>query len=179
MNSPVDDGPNLLGALALLVAGRMRQAVTGPAGAGGALAEAMIVIKDQPGRTAEWLGQVLGVSQPGTAHLVRRLLGMGWVQRRPGADARSRALHLTPAGLAAAAEILAARQRVLADLLEPLSAGRREQLVAIAHAILRPQARDAGSLAGLCRLCDRTRCADCPVHAGYIAHQGTESQRDG
>jgi DNA-binding MarR family transcriptional regulator len=172
MNLPASDGPNLLGALALLVGSRMREAVTGTAGAGGALAEAVIVIKDQPGVTAEWLGQVLGISQPGTAHLVRRLLSMGWVQRRSGADARSRALHLTSDGSAAAGEILAARHRVLTDLLEPLSAGQRAQLVAIAHAILRPEAHDAGRLASLCRLCDRTRCADCPVHAGYLDHHG-------
>nr|WP_284706355.1 MarR family transcriptional regulator [Micromonospora phytophila] len=88
MNLPEEDAPNLLGALALLVNSRVRAAVTGPAGSGGALAEAVVVLKDQPGATAEWLGQVLGVTQPGAAHLVRRLVEQGWVQRRAGADAR-------------------------------------------------------------------------------------------
>jgi DNA-binding MarR family transcriptional regulator len=172
MNLPVDDGPNLLGALALLVSGRIRDAVTGSAGAGGALAEAAVVIKDQPGVTAEWLGRVLGISQPGTAHLVRRLVALGWVERRPGTDGRSRALHLTPAGTVAAEEILAARHRALASLLEPLSAEQRRHLSTIAHAILWPEARDDKCLASLCRLCDRTRCAECPVYAGYLEHTG-------
>lgn len=52
--------------------GEVREAVAGAVGAGGALGEALIAIKDQPGRTADWLAQVLGISQPSTAHLVRR-----------------------------------------------------------------------------------------------------------
>jgi DNA-binding MarR family transcriptional regulator len=168
MNSPTDDSPNLLGALTLFVSGRMRAVVTDTAGAAGSLAEAVIVVKDQPGTTAEWLGQVLAISQPGTAHLVRRLVALGWVERRAGSDARSRALHLTPAGAAAARKILAARQRALTELLEPLSATQRRQLAAIARAVLRPAAHDEKRLASLCRLCDRTRCAQCPVHAGYL-----------
>ncbi|MEV4755897.1 MarR family winged helix-turn-helix transcriptional regulator [Micromonospora sp. NPDC049559] len=171
MNLPADDAANLLGALALAVGERMRAAVTGPAGHGGTLAEAVVVLKDQPGVTAEWLGRVLEISQPGTAHLVRRLLALGWVERRAGADARSRALHLTPDGTAAAARILAARQRALAELLEPLDAEQRDRLAEITRAVLRPRARDERSLARLCRLCDRSRCARCPVHAGYLDHR--------
>lgn len=60
MNLPEDGSPNLLGALALLVGSRMRASASASVGAGGALAEALIVLKDQPGVTAEWLGQVLG-----------------------------------------------------------------------------------------------------------------------
>jgi DNA-binding MarR family transcriptional regulator len=168
MSLPENDGPNLLGALALHVDTLMRAAVTGPAGAGGALAEAIVVVKDQPGVTAEWLAQVLGLSQPGSAHVVRRLVQAGWIERRSGADARSRALHLTPAGEAAAAQILAARGRALEEAMAPLTAEQRDQLAAIARAILRPQAHDDRCLARLCRLCDRTQCTVCPVHAGYL-----------
>ena len=171
MNLPGNDAANLLGALVLFVGGHMREAVTDPAGAGGALADAVIVIKDQPGTTAEWLGSVLRLSQPGTAHMVRRLAALGWVERRPGADARSRALHLTPDGQAAAARILDARQRALGELIAPLAAEQRANLVDIAAAILRPAARDEQCLAALCRLCDRSRCAECPVHAGYLDNQ--------
>jgi DNA-binding MarR family transcriptional regulator len=168
MNLPSDDAANLLGALVLFVGDRMRRAVTGPAGAGGALPEAVIVIKDQPGATAEWLGGVLGVSQPGAAHLIRRLIALGWVERRPGADARSRALYLTRAGRAAATRILTARRRALAEVLAALDDGQRAHLVAIAAAVLRPEARDERCLASLCRLCDRSRCARCPVYAGHL-----------
>ncbi|MEV4201902.1 MarR family winged helix-turn-helix transcriptional regulator [Micromonospora globbae] len=166
MYLPDGGATNLLGALALLVGSRMRAAVTGPAGAGGALAEALVVLKDQPGVTAEWLRQVLGLTQPGAAHLVRRLREQGWLERRPGPDARSRALHLTPAGVAAARDVLRAREEVLADLLAPLDAEQREQLAGIARTLLRHEVTDRRSLAYLCRLCDRAHCPACPVHAG-------------
>lgn len=167
MNLPEDGSPNLLGALALHVGSRMRSSVSASVGAGGALAEALVVLKDQPGVTAEWLGQVLGLTQPGVAHLVRRLREQGWVERRPGTDARSRALHLTTEGTAAAARALRVRQEVLTALLAPLSAEQRAQLADIARALLRDEVADAGSLAHLCRLCDRARCPQCPVHAGF------------
>ncbi|MEV0154032.1 MarR family transcriptional regulator [Micromonospora sp. NPDC050686] len=170
MNLPGDDAANLLGALALHVGERMREAVVAPAGAGGALAEALVVLKDQPGVTAEWLGQVLRLSQPGTAHLVRRLVGLGWVDRRPGADARSRALHLTPAGTRAAGQILHARQQALAQVLRHLSDRQRAHLADIARTVLRAEVDDDKALARLCRLCDRRRCDECPVHAGYLDH---------
>ncbi len=169
MNSSVDPSANLLGALALLVSGRMRNAVTGALGAGGAPAEALVAIKDQPGCTAEWLVDVLGLTQPGVAHVVRRLVEAGWVERAPGPDARSRALRLTPPGRAAAERVLAARQAVLAELVDGLSAAERRQLAAVADRLLRPPARTDRDLARLCRLCDRSRCAPCPVHAGYLA----------
>ncbi|MGK5740483.1 MarR family winged helix-turn-helix transcriptional regulator [Micromonospora sp. URMC 103] len=169
MYLPDDGAPNLLGALALLVSSRMRTAVTGPAGAGGVLAEALVVLKDQPGVTAEWLRQVLGLTQPGAAHLVRRLREQGWVERRPGADARSRALHLTPAGAAAAGDVLRAREEALAELLAPLSAEQRTHLAEAARTLLRHEVTDARSLAHLCRLCDRGRCPACPVYAGLRA----------
>ncbi|MGC4798348.1 MULTISPECIES: MarR family winged helix-turn-helix transcriptional regulator [Micromonospora] len=167
MNLPEDGSPNLLGALALLVGSRMRASVSASVGAGGALAEALVVLKDQPGVTAEWLGQVLGLTQPGVAHLVRRLGEQGWVERRPGADARSRALHLTTEGTAVAVRTLRARQEVLDALLAPLTVEQRVQLADIARALLHDEVADAGSLAHLCRLCDRARCPQCPVHAGF------------
>jgi DNA-binding MarR family transcriptional regulator len=167
MNATPDDAPNVVGALSLLIGGLLRAAVSTQAG-GGALPEALIVIKDQPGATAEWLGRVLRLSQPGTAHLVRRLTGAGWVERRPGADARSYALHLTAAGRHAAGEVLQARQTALTTILAPLTAEQRGQLKDIASALLRPQSGDEECLAQLCRLCDRSRCTQCPVYAGYL-----------
>ncbi len=167
MNLPAQAAANLLGALSLAVASRMRTAVTAQAGSGGALAEALVVIKDQPGVTAEWLGKVLGLSQPGAAHLVRRLLDQGWVQRRAGADARSRALHLTPDGTVAAKQILRSRQVALTELTERLTDEQLRHLVDIAGSLLRCPKGASHDLARLCRLCDRSRCPRCPVHESF------------
>jgi hypothetical protein len=67
-----------------------------------------------------------------------------------------------------AAEILAARNAVLVELVGVLSAGEREHLCAVADRLLRPPASSDRDLAQLCRPCDRSRCARCPVHAGYL-----------
>ena len=165
MNDSSDPTANLLGAMGLLVAGTVRAAVVDAVGAGGALGEALIAIKDQPGRTADWLAEVLHISQPGAAHLVRRLVEQGWVERANAG--RRRPLRLTRTGQAAAAAALDARRTVLERLVERLSEQQRGQLVAIAGALLEPEARSAELLAELCRLCDRARCPDCPVHAGW------------
>jgi hypothetical protein len=89
------------------------------------------------------------------------------VDKRTGTDARSRALHLTRSGRAMAHRILRARQRALRELTDRLPANRRDQLAEIATLLLRPQPSTEQDLAQLCRLCDRSRCPACPVHAGY------------
>jgi DNA-binding MarR family transcriptional regulator len=168
MNGHPDGAANVLGALALFVAGEVRETVTAAAGAGGALGEALIAVKDQPGCTADWLAGVLHVTQPGTAHLVRRLRENGLLTRTTGTDGRSLGLHLTAEGEAAAARLLAARDEVLDRLVADLPDEDRAHLRRIGERLLRPPARDATALARLCRLCDRSRCPGCPVHAGYL-----------
>jgi DNA-binding MarR family transcriptional regulator len=162
---------NLLGALSLHVGDRVRDAVSRQAESGGVLPDAVIVIKDEPGNTLERLRQVLEISQPGAVHLVRKLVDLGWVERRPGVDARSHALYLTPAGTAAAEEILRARRRALEALVEQLSDEQCEQLAGVASRLLAEPVRDWRSLAHVCRLCDRSCCDRCPAHEGYLRSQ--------
>ena len=164
MNDTRAESANLLGALALLAGGAVHEAVAGAVGAGGVLGEALVAIKDQPGCTADWLAQVLHISQPGSAHLVRRLTEQGWVDRAD--QGRARPLRLTGAGERAADAALAARAAVLERLVDRLSAEQRAQLVDIAGALLAPEARTDELLAELCRLCDRGACPRCPVHRG-------------
>jgi DNA-binding MarR family transcriptional regulator len=159
---------NVLGALAVQVAGAVRTAVTSELGSGGMVPDALIVIKDQPGRTVDWLSRVLEMSQPGAVHLVRRLAEAGWVERRRGADARSYALHLTPSGKDAAERALRARQRLLDELTARLTAEQRRHLGEIASAVLGPAAGSEPALARVCRLCDRSCCDACPAYAGYL-----------
>lgn len=70
---------------------------------------------------------------------------------------------------------MATRQTVPEQVTARLSQRQREQLVAIAGALLEPEARSAVLLAELCRLCDCARCPDCPVHAGWQRHDRTDA----
>src|ERR671917_2078941 len=65
---------NLLGALGLEAATAM------PAGRGATMA-ALVTIAAHPNRTVEELRAPLGLSQPGAARLVQRLVNAGWVER--------------------------------------------------------------------------------------------------
>lgn len=167
MNDTSTQAANVLGAMGLLVAELTGDAVHEAVGAGGVLAEALVVIKDQPGRTADWLAGVLRISQPGAAHVVRKLTENQWVERDTDAG-RRRPLRLTPAGERQAEAALAARRTVLRALVDRLTERQREHLLDLADALLGPEARSDQLLAHLCRQCDRAACPTCPVHTGLL-----------
>src|ERR671936_1703763 len=160
---------NLIGAFTLLADQAVQAATQQATGHGGQAAAALVVIGDQPGLSAEELRAALPLSQPGTAHLVDRLATAGWVDRRPAADARRRALSLTAAGREAVGQLLAARGAALQALLEPLDPDERDQLAAMAAKLLAARTTSPADLVRLCRLCDRPVCDRCPVAAALTA----------
>ena len=76
----------------------LRGAVEEGLGFGGAAPAALVHLAAYPGESAEALHRVLGISQPGTAQVVERLVANGLLERRPGRDRRTHALHVTPRG---------------------------------------------------------------------------------
>src|SRR6266511_2360445 len=77
------------------------------------------------GASIDELRRVLGLSHSGGVRIVRRLEARGLIAREPDpADRRAVRLHLTAEGRKGARRVIAARQRALAALLEPL--GERE-----------------------------------------------------
>ena len=163
-----DRTANVLGALALVVADRMADAVAGAAGHSVTAATALSALHhflDRP--SIDLLRQVLGLTSSGTVRLVDRLEHDGYVQRGPGADGRSTSISLTPAGREAAARVSAARAEVLASLLDRLSPEERGVLDALASRLLVGTARGPGATRWICRLCDTTTCGRpegrCPI----------------
>ena len=88
----------LLGALSLSATDRFRAGVDGSLGRGGAHSGALVHLDAYPGESVQELATVLGVSQPAAVKLADRLSADGLLERRPGRDNRTRALHLTPEG---------------------------------------------------------------------------------
>jgi DNA-binding MarR family transcriptional regulator len=128
--------------------------------------------------TMDQLRRAVGLTPSGAVRLVDRLVQVGLVERRPGPDARSVALVLTPAGQTAARRALAARSAALDSLLVGLSATERAALTKITEKLLgaitteRLANRDQGqdpSGGWLCRLCDFDACGraqgKCPAVA--------------
>jgi MarR family transcriptional repressor of emrRAB len=147
---------NLLGALGLEAA-----SVLPPVR--GATMSALVTIAAHPDRTVEELREPLGLSQPGAARLVQRLVDAGWVDRGgPGGRGGLR-LRPTEAGRRVVDEFVAARRAGLLELLEPLDADEREQLAAMLERMLAARTHGLVDAKRLCRLCERRVCARCPV----------------
>jgi MarR family transcriptional repressor of emrRAB len=157
---------NLLGATAVVVADAMRASTEEVTGLGGAVPGALVTIHAFRGQSIEELRRALGLSQPGAVRLVDRLSAEGWVERRPGPDARAVALVLTPIGRRVARRLLDERAGALARLLEPLSAAQREELTGGLEALLHARGREGRDPRHVCRLCERAVCERCPVAQG-------------
>jgi DNA-binding MarR family transcriptional regulator len=164
----LDQTANLLGALSLMIADQMADAM-GEAGgrpeSAAAALSALLHFLDQPG--VDLLRQVLGLTSSGTVRLIDRMEQSGQVVRGPGSDRRSTTVSLTPAGHATAQRVGAARAGVLQGALAVLSAQERATLAAIMGKMLVGLMREPGAVRWMCRLCDTGVCRGaedgCPV----------------
>jgi len=157
---------NVVGALCLAVADRLGEASA--AGGGGSAAGALVALHGAgAGGTIDALARVVGLTHSGAVRLVDRLARGGLVERRAGADQRSAALYLTPAGRRAARRVLARREAAIEAVLAPLGRADREHLARIAGRLLGDLGSEPGAERRLCRLCDTEGCGRargrCPV----------------
>ena len=157
---------NLLGATVLAAADRTGPATAHVLGLGGAAPAVLVHLAAYPGESIEALHRVLGISQPGTVQVVGRLVDQGLIERRPGPDRRTRALHVTPEGRRVLDDIQRHRAKALATLLGPLSDGERARLLPLLEKVVSGLADDRPGGLTVCRLCDRDACyseAGCPL----------------
>jgi MarR family transcriptional regulator, negative regulator of the multidrug operon emrRAB len=145
---------NLLGALGLEAAS---------AAGGDSATAAVVTIAAHPDRGVEELRASLGLSQPGAARLVQRLVDAGLVDRGgPGGRGGLR-LRVTDAGARVVDEFAATRRAALIELLAPLSSADRDALAALIERMLAARTEGVPGAKRLCRLCERRVCARCPV----------------
>src|SRR5918996_2229091 len=96
-------GANLLGAVSLAVTDRVRAAAERGAAQGGSAPAALVSLAGYlDGAPIDALRGPLGLTHSATVRVVDRLAGAGLVRRRQGADRRTVAVVITPAGRAAA-----------------------------------------------------------------------------
>ena len=152
----------LLGALSLSASDRVRSSVDGSLGRGGAHAAALVHLDAYPGDSVQALAAVLGVSQPAAVKLADRLAADGLLERRPGRDKRTLALHLTANGRAAAAQVLSDRAAELDRVLAVLDFDERARLTPLLEKLVAALADDRPVALTVCRLCDRGSCCGAP-----------------
>ena len=156
---------NVLGALSLVVADQMSDAVAAAADQSLTAAAALSALEHfADGCSVDRLRRILGLTSSGTVRLVDRLVAAGDVRRREGPDGRTTSIELTAAGRRAARRVTAARGGVLEDALDDLSPAERGDLERLAARVLegvvrRKLAREASeSTRWICRLCDMHAC---------------------
>jgi DNA-binding MarR family transcriptional regulator len=160
---------NVLGALALAVAGQIPVTVTPtPTSAGGrsdSAAAALSALYHFPGQiTVDRLGQVLGLTHSGAVRLVDRLAGAGLVERAPGTDRRSRSVRLTAAGRRAARRVSGRRIAYLTSLLAGLSPAQTSALHDLLARVMGQVVHHKQGGAWICRLCDLRACGRAAGH---------------
>jgi DNA-binding MarR family transcriptional regulator len=155
---------NLLGAVALLAADRMREAI----GEELSTTAALVTLQTMTdGGSIDELRRVLGLSHSGGVRVVQNLRDGGLVvQERDPADGRAVRLRLTDAGHEAALRIRQARLEALDALLGALTPAQRAELDGLFEDVLSGATGDRTDARQICRLCDPDVCghpATCPV----------------
>jgi len=159
---------NLAGSGALVIADRMRAAVSDAAGLDGSGPAALVALHlYADGEGVDALARALTLSHSGAVRLVDQLVQRGLVRRTPSEhDRRAVAVRLTPAGRRAAQRVAAARHAALAEALAPLSPSDREQLGELLGKVVAGQTHGHEDARRVCRLCDAVACGHpdrCPV----------------
>lgn len=167
---------NILGAFALALADRIRDATEAVADMTGAAPAALVALHQfLAGRTTKDVAQATGLSHSGAVRLIDRLVDDGLVERWPGRDGRSLSIVLTATGRALSRKITVARAAAIEAALEGLGSDDRRALLVLVDTLIatvtaqRLDAREEGDTpAGwLCRLCDFESCGrprgECPA----------------
>jgi len=102
---------------------------------------ALILIRDNPGSDQTALGRALSINRSSAMKLVNLLVERNLVERRPGRNLRTNALHLTDEGEALVPQMLGALRASDAKMTSTLSAEEVRTLIGLLRKIGRPAAK--------------------------------------
>jgi MarR family transcriptional regulator, negative regulator of the multidrug operon emrRAB len=161
-------GANLLGAVSLAVADRVRAVAERGAGHGGSAPAALVSLAGYlDGSPIDSVRGPLGLTHSATVRVVDRLVAAGLARRRGGTDRRSVAVELTAPGRAAAAAAVRARGQALEEALAALDPVERGELARLHEKVLAALTDGRAAAGHICRLCDSHACGHeqgrCPV----------------
>lgn len=162
---------NLLGALALEIAGRLDKHGKLHPNETSSAAAALNVIGFYEGCSNGALSRALGLSHTATVRLVDKLEAANLVTSATGSDRRAVALRLTDLGREKAREVVHERCVLLGDIINVLTPEQQRHLDAIAEILLKSMVEAAEDADHICRLCDDVACPpeQCPVHQRAVA----------
>lgn len=156
---------NMLGALAIVLADDLREAVNVALATTGETAAAIIMLGAHPGLTIGEIAEALNISHSGAVRLIDRLERDELVRKRPGMDARTMLVELSPDGRARREIALRERGAVLDRAVRLLDAKEAELLGQTLDKLLRGLLTRPEHGHRYCRMCDEDKCVPncCPV----------------
>lgn len=169
---------NVLGAVALAVAGEIPVAATPVGGRSDSAAATLSALYHFPGLpTVDRLGQVVGLTHSGAVRLVDRLAGAGLVERGLGSDRRSRSVRLTASGRRAARRVSDRRIAYLTSLLAGFSPAEIGALHELLGRVMGQVVQHKQGGGWICRMCDLQACGraagNCPAANAAAIKYGT------
>lgn len=142
---PDDDLDTLVGyqlQMARLQLSEAAHTALAPYGISPAKVTALALVRAQPGLDQSALGRALSINRASAMKLVNLLEERGLVERRPGRNLRSHALHLTIEGEAQLRDMIGRLRASEAPLLATLSKAERETLLRLLHRLHAPLSSD-------------------------------------
>ena len=160
---------NRLGALAVTLSDRIREATESATDTAGGVPAALISLREwADGESVHVLAAAMRVSHSRAVRVVDSLEEAGLARREPDPSDRRRALvRLEPPGRDLAERALDARSRVLLSSVVQLDVDALQDLERLLGALLDTTTVDVRAARGTCRLCDAHACGHhegaCPV----------------
>lgn len=162
---------NRLGAFALALADRQTERIESATGLSGSKAAAVVSIDAEPGLSVARVATIVGLTPSVAARVVDELARDGLVDRRPGPNRRTLALHLTDAGTERLSGIREARRGAAISLLDGFEPEALATLGRVLDTALAKFSTGRWETDHLCRLCDEAACGgdDCPAERAAVA----------
>lgn len=169
---------NRLGAIALTLSDRIRDATETATGMAGGVPAALVSLREwADGTSVEVLAEAMRVSHSRAVRIVDRLEESGLAHRESDpSDGRRALVRLRPEGAKLADRALAARSRVLLGVVAELDGEMVLQLDRLLAALLVATTDSERTARQTCRLCDAHACGHyegaCPVTKGADRARG-------
>ena len=157
---------NRLGALASAISDRLQRDLIPTQPVGNSQLSVLVILHSFPGASIENISQALDLSHSNLVRVVEQLRQMNLLEKKPGKDARSNALFITPAGETILADFYQQRDAQMQAVLAPLSVDEKQTLAQLVNKLLTNFPGGQTHDGRICRYCTIDVCsrADCPMH---------------
>ena len=171
---------NRLGALANAISDRLQRDLIPTQPIGNSQLSVLVMLHSFPGASIENISQALDLSHSNLVRVVEQLRQMNILEKKPGRDARSTALFITPAGETILTDFYRQRDAQMQAVLAVVSADEQQTLAKLVNKLLSSFPDGQTNDGRICRYCTIDACsrADCPMHTHETVVQHDSSSPD-